>query len=118
VLVCLLDEQEQRPRYDVSELSAAGWTRHSVPILDWAAPSIDQLRWFVESTRTVAPDAKVLVHCLGGLGRTGTMAAAYWIARGLGAADAIARVRAARPGAIESPEQRKILEEFAKLGAA
>ena len=48
---------------------------------------------------------KVLVHCLGGLGRTGLVAARLLVEFGMAPAKAIRLVRAARPGAIETAEQ-------------
>jgi protein-tyrosine phosphatase len=60
----------------------------------------------------------MLVHCEGGIGRTGTMAAAYWIARGLTVADAIARIRKARRGAVESEDQKRVLHRFAEVRAS
>jgi ADP-ribosyl-[dinitrogen reductase] hydrolase len=49
--------------------------------------------------------AKVLVHCRGGLGRAGMIAARMLIDLGLEPRNAINRVRAVRPRAIETPEQ-------------
>ena len=112
-IVCLLDETEQPPRYSVSEAAQLGYARFCIPVRDFHAPSLTQLEEFVNVVAKAVPNGKVLVHCEGGTGRTGTMAAAYWIARGLSAADAIARVRVARPHAIETDEQRAVLEEFA-----
>lgn len=48
---------------------------------------------------------KVLVHCRGGRGRSGTIAAALLIAGGMAPADAIALVRQSRPAAIETAGQ-------------
>ena len=48
---------------------------------------------------------KVLVHCRGGLGRAGTIAARLLVELGEEPARAIERVRTARPGAIETREQ-------------
>jgi ADP-ribosyl-[dinitrogen reductase] hydrolase len=48
---------------------------------------------------------KVLVHCRGGLGRAGTVAARLLVELGVPPQDAVARVRAARPRAIETAEQ-------------
>lgn len=45
------------------------------------------------------------LHCRAGLGRSGTIAARLLIELGLDPADAVARVRAARPGAIETAAQ-------------
>ncbi len=47
----------------------------------------------------------VLVHCKGGLGRAGLTAARLLVELGVPADDAIARVRRARPGAIETAAQ-------------
>jgi len=52
----------------------------------------------------------ILVHCRGGLGRAGTIAARLLIELGMEPAKAITLVRAVRPGAIETPDQ----EEFVR----
>jgi ADP-ribosyl-[dinitrogen reductase] hydrolase len=57
----------------------------------------------------------VLVHCRGGLGRAGTIAARLLIELGMEPTKAIEHVRAVRPGAIETNDQ----ERFVKgIGAA
>jgi protein-tyrosine phosphatase len=53
----------------------------------------------------------VLVHCRGGLGRAGTIAARLLVEVGMEPAEAIARVRAVRPGAIETREQERFVLE-------
>lgn len=50
---------------------------------------------------------RVLVHCRGGLGRAGMVAARLLVALGIEPAEAIKRVRAVRPGAIETPQQEE-----------
>ncbi len=47
----------------------------------------------------------VVVHCRGGLGRSGTIAACVLVARGRTPAEAIRMVRSARPGAVEVQDQ-------------
>ncbi|WP_297390910.1 cyclin-dependent kinase inhibitor 3 family protein [Acidiferrobacter sp.] len=49
----------------------------------------------------------ILVHCRGGLGRAGTIAARLLIELGMEPATAIEKIRAVRPGAIETPEQER-----------
>lgn len=49
----------------------------------------------------------VLVHCRGGLGRAGTIAARLLIELGMPPKTAIERVRAVRPGAIETRAQEE-----------
>jgi ADP-ribosyl-[dinitrogen reductase] hydrolase len=50
---------------------------------------------------------RVVVHCRGGLGRAGTVAALMLIECGESPERAIGRVRAVRPGAIETAEQER-----------
>jgi len=81
-----------------------------LPVIDGAAPG----RAFERTWREAGPavhtlldrDARIALHCRAGIGRTGTVAARILVERGMAPADAVARVRRARPGAIESPEQR------------
>jgi ADP-ribosyl-[dinitrogen reductase] hydrolase len=49
----------------------------------------------------------VVVHCKGGLGRAGTIAARLVVEFGADPDDAVQRVREARPGAIETVEQER-----------
>lgn len=53
---------------------------------------------------------RVLVHCVGGLGRTGLVAARLLVELGTDPGQAVAAVRGARPGAIETaPQLRHVL---------
>lgn len=56
----------------------------------------------------------VLVHCRIGEGRTGSILAAYLIRQGASFEQALARIRAIRPGAISSPAQEAALAVFAR----
>ena len=47
----------------------------------------------------------ILVHCRGGLRRAGMIAARLLVESGVEPDEAMTRVRAARPGAIETPRQ-------------
>ncbi|MFO0590555.1 MAG: cyclin-dependent kinase inhibitor 3 family protein [Polyangiaceae bacterium] len=55
----------------------------------------------------------VVIHCRGGLGRSGTVAACALIARGASAEDAIRVVRASRKGAVENERQEEFVRQFA-----
>jgi protein-tyrosine phosphatase len=54
----------------------------------------------------------VVVHCWGGLGRAGTIAACCLVARGVEPRRAISIVRSARPGAVQSIEQEEFVRDF------
>jgi ADP-ribosyl-[dinitrogen reductase] hydrolase len=51
----------------------------------------------------------VLVHCRGGLGRAGTIAARLLVELGMEPTKAIRSVREVRPGAIETPDQENFV---------
>lgn len=79
------------------------------PIADVSVPDarFDQA-WSEEGARLcerVRGGERVLVHCRGGLGRAGMIAARILVELGEDPATAIERVRAVRPGAIETSEQ-------------
>lgn len=59
--------------------------------------------------------SKVFIHCRGGLGRTGTLAARILIEEGLKPEKAISLIRKARPGAIETQEQEDYLLALPKI---
>ena len=53
----------------------------------------------------------LLVHCLAGKGRTGSVLAAYMMAyEGKTAQEALDELRAKRPGSVEFPQQQNVLE--------
>lgn len=55
---------------------------------------------------------RILIHCRGGLGRSGLVAARILVERGCAPRDAVHRVRAVRPGAIETRAQEEYVFAF------
>ena len=66
--------------------------------------------------RRVTNNEPVLVHCLAGLGRTGTILACYLVKyQNLSANEATEKVREERPGSIQSYPQEEIVFRFEKF---
>lgn len=88
---------------------AAGLVWHQAPIPDVSIPGPA----FIAAWRSIGPriseqlrtGGSIVVHCRGGLGRAGMVAAMLLVTMGEDPRRAIERVRAVRPGAIETPEQ-------------
>ncbi len=92
----------------------AGLLVVNVPVPDMEPPTDRQLDYLLETIRKAnASGMAVAVHCGAGLGRTGTVLAAYFVAQGMSSAEAVEKVRDLRPGSIETTEQELAVERFA-----
>jgi protein-tyrosine phosphatase len=86
--------------------------RHPIP--DGRAPaSMAEMTRILEEIREARATADVAVACMGGVGRTGTVAACALVEGGMTADDAIATIRAVRhPTAVETVEQERFVRSF------
>lgn len=90
-----------------------------IPVPGSCAPTQEQLEAGVQAISDALKEGeRVAVHCGAGLGRAGTLLAAYLVGEGCSADEAMARVRAARPGSIETVEQEQAVRDFARTRAA
>ena len=113
VLVSLMEDHEYRG-YRIPELLEQE-SIGNIEILRFAIEDMgvpreaesERFQTFVQDVvRRLEEDQNVVIHCRGGLGRTGTLAACVLVALGRHAADeAIAAVREARKGTIQTREQ-------------
>jgi len=83
---------------------------------DMGVPEFNDLVHAVDFIhRRITNKEPVMVHCLAGLGRTGTVLASYLIKyQNMSADEAIQKVREQRPGSIQSYPQEEIIFQFAK----
>jgi ADP-ribosyl-[dinitrogen reductase] hydrolase len=84
------------------------------PIEDFSTPQLAQAQVLVDRVAAqLARGETVALHCWAGLGRAGTIAACVLVRQGMKPHDAIAAVRDARPGAIQTPQQEAFVRAFA-----
>jgi predicted protein tyrosine phosphatase len=87
--------------------------RH-LPIADYSIPDDEfEAKWLTQGfeIRHLLRNGKdVLIHCKGGLGRAGTIAARLLVELGMDPKVAIRLVRTHRPGAIETPSQLSLVQ--------
>jgi ADP-ribosylglycohydrolase/protein-tyrosine phosphatase len=124
-VVTLIEDHEFR-ELDVEQLPevfrGAGLEWHHLPIRDVDVPGGRfEMRWQYAGARLrerLRSGERVLVHCKGGLGRAGTVAARLLVEFGVDPAQAIARVREARTGAIETRGQERWVHQQSSVDAA
>jgi len=101
---------------DKAFIEEFGFRYLHLPVSDFTAPTLDQVKQFLEFLRAAQAEGQaVVVHCGAGLGRTGTMLACALVSRGMSAADALDTIRTLRPYSIETIEQEDCVRRFAEV---
>jgi protein-tyrosine phosphatase len=116
-LILLVEDGELKHWSDpgIVERGSAGGVevlRHPIP--DGRAPgSMAEMTRILQEIREARATADVAVACMGGVGRTGTVAACALVEGGMTADEAIATVRVVRhPTAVETVEQERFVRSF------
>lgn len=115
VAVVTLMEAHELTRYKVERLGemveALGMEWHHLPITDADVPRAPFEALWTRSgpilREHLRQGRRILLHCRGGLGRTGTIAARLLAELGVPPREAIDAVRKARAGAIETDAQER-----------
>lgn len=119
-LILLVEDAELRRWSDpgiVERGLAGGVTVLRHPIPDGRPPeSTAAMQIMLDEIREARAYGNVAVACMGGVGRTGTVAACALLEGGMTPDAAIATVRAVRhPTAVESAEQERFVRSFAQV---
>ena len=118
-LILLVEDEELRRWSDLGIVErgrAAGVSVLRHPLRDGSAPgSIDEMETILSEVLEARAASNVAVACMGGVGRTGTVAACALVAGGMTPEEAIATVREVRhPTAVETSEQERFVRSFAQ----
>lgn len=120
----LLVEDTELSRWSDTEIvqraASAGVTVLRHPMPDGQPPaSLAEMREILDEIRDGRRDGNVAVACMGGVGRTGTVAACALVQAGLSPDEAIAIVRGVRhPSAVETTAQERFVAAFASAPQA
>jgi atypical dual specificity phosphatase len=101
---------------DQAALARHGLRNVHLPVHDREPPSVSQLQMLMLKMKRLLLDGEVLaVHCLAGLGRTGTVLAAWLVFEGVTADEALRRVRVIEPQYVQSERQENALSAYEEM---
>jgi protein-tyrosine phosphatase len=107
----VIDLSDARERKE--EFADLGMSYYYIPVKDMDIPAINQIREFIQIVKRRGGDGIILVHCLGGHGRTGTfgVAAVMNYFKHMNAKQAITYARERNKRAAEAEAQEEFLHK-------
>lgn len=110
-VTCLITLTEDDLPQDA--LARHGLRNVHLPIRDRESPTLAQTTMLLMRMEALLRRGEVLAaHCLAGLGRTGTVLAAWLVREGLTAPEALRRVRRIEPQFVQTLEQESFLQRY------
>lgn len=110
-VTCLITLTEDDLPQDA--LARHGLRNVHLPIRDRESPSVAQITMLLMRMDSLMRRGDVLAaHCLAGLGRTGTVLAAWLVREGLTAEESLRRVRRIEPKFVQTAEQEEFLQRY------
>lgn len=110
-IVCL---NKERP-LDDKQVGGLGFEYLYIPVKDFAAPNQEDIAEFVQfANEMIGRNLPVAVCCGAGIGRTGTMLAAYLISQSAPPEEALKQIAEKRGVGVESYTQREAIFEYAR----
>lgn len=121
LVVTLTEEEPLRPEW-FSSVKTRPVKNLFLPVANHKAPTIAQVETFINAVLQLPSATAALVHCGGGKGHAGTMAACYLLACGFSeqrldypafsASQVIEILRTLRPGSIETRDQEEFIGRY------
>lgn len=115
-LVSLTQNNELNLNYLFNSLTKINIKYTKFAIINFSVPSLDQyddLNTLLDEVFTdLCNNKNILIHCMAGLGRTGLLSALILTKFDISPNDAINIIRSARPGSIETEDQKNFVLNF------
>ena len=94
-----------------------GFTELYEPVPDMSPPTVEQIDRIVTFAEQQIEtwERPTVITCAAGIGRTGTILAAYLVNTGWDADEAVAYIRQARPGSVQTEAQADAVRQYAEF---
>ena len=105
-----------KPDYDKAVFTSAGFEHLDLLFEDCTVPPLHIVDAFLRAAEDLRPGQMIAVHCLAGLGRTGTLIGLFMMKHfGFSANEAIGWLRICRPGSVIGPQQQFLADEEERM---